>query len=140
MSRSVAHFRAGLITICASVSRADSFRRTGPSARDRRRVPSLGIGVTAYGVLSRGLLSGSRPAAQGDFRSWLPRFSGANLEHNRQLVTKLRELAEAKGVTRTQLVIAWVLAKSESIVPLIGAHTRAQLDESLRALDVKRAH
>lgn len=97
----------------------------------------LGIGVTAYGVLSRGLLSGSKPAAEGDFRAWLPRFSGANLEHNQQLVARLRGLAETKGITATQLAIAWVLAKNESIVPLIGARTRAQLDESLRALDVR---
>jgi len=96
----------------------------------------LGIGVTAYGVLSRGLLSGSKPGAN-DFRAWLPRFTGPNLERNQQLVAKLQELAAAKGVTATQLAIAWVLAKGDSIVPLIGARRRSQLDESLRAVDVE---
>jgi aryl-alcohol dehydrogenase-like predicted oxidoreductase len=97
----------------------------------------LGIGVTAYGVLSRGLLSGSKPAAQGDFRAWLPRFAGANREQNDRLVAKLRELAEAKGITQTQLAIAWVLAKDDMIVPVIGARTRKQLQESLGALEVQ---
>jgi aryl-alcohol dehydrogenase-like predicted oxidoreductase len=96
----------------------------------------LGIGVTAYGVLSRGLLSGSKPAASNDFRAWLPRFSGENLRRNEVLVAKLREIAEAKGYTPSQLAIAWVLARGKSIVPLIGARTRAQLDESLRAIEI----
>jgi aryl-alcohol dehydrogenase-like predicted oxidoreductase len=96
----------------------------------------LGVGATAYGVLSRGLLSGSTPAAKNDFRAYMPRFSGPNLERNRQLVSRLQEIASAKGVTATQLAIAWVLAKSDAIVPVIGARTRRQLDESLGALDV----
>jgi aryl-alcohol dehydrogenase-like predicted oxidoreductase len=97
----------------------------------------LGVGVTAYGVLSRGLLSGSTPAAKNDFRAYMPRFSGPNLERNRQLVARLQELAAAKGVSATQLAIAWVLAKSDAVVPVIGARTRRQLDESLGALDVE---
>jgi aryl-alcohol dehydrogenase-like predicted oxidoreductase len=97
----------------------------------------LGIGVTAYGVLSRGLLSGSKPAAQGDMRAVLPRFRGENGERNQRLVEALQQVAADKGVTPTQLAIAWVLAKDERIVPVIGARTRAQLAESLGALRVE---
>ena len=81
----------------------------------------LGIGVTAYGVLSRGLLSGSKPAAAGDFRAYLPRFSGENRERNQRLIDELQALATAKQVSPTQLAIAWVLAKGATIVPVIGA-------------------
>ncbi|MFI6736497.1 aldo/keto reductase [Nonomuraea sp. NPDC050451] len=101
----------------------------------------LGIGVTAYGVLSRGLLSGhwseDRELGAGDFRAVSPRFSGDNLAHNLTLVAALRRLAEAKGVTVAQLAIAWVLARGEEIVPLIGARRRERLAEALGALDVK---
>ena len=97
----------------------------------------LGIGVTAYGVLSRGLLSGSRPASPRDLRSHLPRFAGENRERNERLHEALQRLASEKGVTGSQLAIAWVLAKGPAIVPVIGARTRAQLAESLGALDVE---
>jgi aryl-alcohol dehydrogenase-like predicted oxidoreductase len=96
----------------------------------------LGIGVTAYGVLSRGLLSGSTPASQGDFRAHLPRFTGGNRERNARLIDALQNVAAEKGASATQLAIAWVLAKSPTIVPVIGARTRAQLAESLGALQV----
>jgi aryl-alcohol dehydrogenase-like predicted oxidoreductase len=96
----------------------------------------LRIGVTAYGVLSRGLLAGSAPASPGDLRSHLPRFTGDNRARNQQLVEALQKLAAEKGVTASQLAIAWVLAKGRRIVPLIGARTRAQLMESLGALRV----
>ena len=96
----------------------------------------LGIGVTAYGVLSRGLLSGSTPTAPNDFRAHLPRFSGENLARNQRVIDDLRTLAREKGVTPVQLAIAWVLAKGPQIVPTIGARTRAQLADSLGALDV----
>lgn len=96
----------------------------------------LGIGVTAYGVLSRGLLSGSKPTGKGDFREFLPRFRGPNLEQNQKLLDVLNQLAAEKGITTSQLAIAWVLAKGQSIVPVIGARKRTQLQESLGALDV----
>ena len=96
----------------------------------------LGIGVTAYGVLSRGLLSGSKPTAKGDYRAHLPRFTGENAERNRAVVETLEVLAAEKEVSPTQLAIAWVLAKGDNIVPVIGARTRAQLTESLGALQV----
>jgi aryl-alcohol dehydrogenase-like predicted oxidoreductase len=99
----------------------------------------LGIGVTAYGVLSRGLLSGSKPAGPGDFRAYLPRFTGENRERNERLIAALSELSGQKGVSAAQLAIAWVLAKDQRIVPVIGARTRTQLGESLGALDVTLA-
>jgi aryl-alcohol dehydrogenase-like predicted oxidoreductase len=96
----------------------------------------LGIGVTAYGVLSRGLLSGSKPASQSDFRVHLPRFSGENRPRNEWLIEALQKLAAEKSVSPSQLAIAWVLAKSPTVVPLIDARTRTQLAESLGALEV----
>jgi aryl-alcohol dehydrogenase-like predicted oxidoreductase len=101
----------------------------------------LGISITAYGVLSRGLISGhfdaQRELAPGDFRAHAPRFSGENRRHNLALVDALRTLADAKGVSVAQLAIAWALARGEQIVPLIGARTRERLREALGALDVE---
>jgi len=97
----------------------------------------LSIAITAYGVLSRGLLTGSQPAGRGDFRAHLPRFSGANGEHNRQVVADLANMAAARAVTPAQLAIAWVISKGDDIVPVVGARTRRQLAESLGALEVK---
>jgi aryl-alcohol dehydrogenase-like predicted oxidoreductase len=107
-----------------------------PEERIFPLLQELGIGVTAYGVLSRGLLSGSRPSAPTDFRAHLPRFSGDNRERNSQLIEVLRRIAAGKGLAPAQLAIAWVLAKSPSTVAVIGARTRAQLSESLGALQV----
>lgn len=107
-----------------------------PEARIFPVLAELGIGVTAYGVLSRGLLSGSTPSERGDYRAHFPRFAVANLEQNRRLVETLQALAAAKGATASQLAIAWVLAKGESIVPVVGARTPAQLAESLAALAI----
>ncbi len=108
----------------------------GPEERIFPLLAKLGIGVTAYGVLSRGLLSGSRPSGQGDFRAYLPRFKGENGERNQRLVAALEALAAEKRISPTQLAIAWVLAKGKSIVPVVGARTRAQLAESLGALRI----
>jgi aryl-alcohol dehydrogenase-like predicted oxidoreductase len=100
----------------------------------------LGIGLTAYGVLSRGLISGrwtaGRSADPGDSRSHSPRFSGGNVEHNLALVEALRRVAEAKGCTVAQLAIAWVAAQGEDIVPLVGARTRERLAEALPAMEL----
>jgi aryl-alcohol dehydrogenase-like predicted oxidoreductase len=97
----------------------------------------LGIGVTAYGVLSRGLLSGSRPTAPNDFRAYLPRFSSENLAQNQRLVANLNQIATQKGVTTSQIAIAWVLAKGNSIIPVIGARKLTQLSESLAAVEIE---
>ncbi|MFF4229900.1 aldo/keto reductase [Streptomyces sp. NPDC001820] len=100
----------------------------------------LGIGITAYGVLSRGLISGhfarDRELAPGDFRGMSPRFQGENLQHNLDLVEELRKISEQKGVSVAQIAIAWVLSRGEDIVPLVGARSRNRLTEALGALDV----
>ncbi|WP_441249223.1 aldo/keto reductase [Kitasatospora sp. McL0602] len=105
-----------------------------PAARE------LGIGITAYGVLSRGLLSGhwsnDREVAATDFRGFSPRFQGDNLAHNLSLVEALRVIAEAKGASVAQVAIAWVASRGEDIVPLVGARRRDRLTEALGALDI----
>ena len=108
----------------------------GPETTILPMLAELGIGVTAYGVLSRGLLSGSRPSSPSDLRARLPRFTSENRDRNERLIEALQNVAREKNVTASQLAIAWVLAKGTSIVPLIGARTRAQLAESLGALRV----
>ncbi len=101
----------------------------------------LGISVTAYGVLSRGLISGhwqqASPTTGTDFRTFSPRFQPGNLEKNLELVEALRQIAEDKGVTVAQIAIAWVAAQGQDIVPIIGARRRDRLTESLGALDVR---
>ncbi|MDQ2777289.1 MAG: aldo/keto reductase [Acidobacteriota bacterium] len=109
----------------------------GPEKEIFPVLEELGIGVTAYGVLSRGLLSGSNPNGKGDFRAHLPRFSGENLQRNRKVVETLQNISAEKGITPSQLAIAWVLAKGRNIVPLIGARKRSQLRESLEAVNVQ---
>ncbi|MFE7272937.1 aldo/keto reductase [Streptomyces sp. NPDC057623] len=112
----------------------------GPEREILPTLRELGIAVTAYGVLSRGLISGHVTAGQKyaatDFRAHSPRFQGDNLQHNLDLVESLRKIAEQKGVSVAQIAIAWVLARGEDIVPLVGARTRGRLDEALGALDV----
>jgi aryl-alcohol dehydrogenase-like predicted oxidoreductase len=101
----------------------------------------LEIGITAYGVLSRGLISGHYRAntspTGGDVRGRMPRFQGENLRHNLAMVEELRAVAEARGATVAQLAFAWVLSRGEDIVPLIGARRRDQLDEALGALELE---
>jgi aryl-alcohol dehydrogenase-like predicted oxidoreductase len=101
----------------------------------------LGIAITAYGVLSRGLISGhwsrERSTAPDDFRTHSPRFQGENLERNLALVDALRAVADRKAVSVAQIAIAWVLARGDDIVPLIGARRRDRLDEALAALEVR---
>jgi aryl-alcohol dehydrogenase-like predicted oxidoreductase len=103
----------------------------------------LGIGVTAYGVLSRGLISGhwtrDRQTTSNDFRSRSPRFSRENLDRNLELAEALTHVAEAKGATAAQAAIAWVLSRGADIVPLIGARRRDRLQEALGALDLHLA-
>ncbi|MFJ5864957.1 aldo/keto reductase [Streptomyces parvus] len=100
----------------------------------------LGIGLTAYGVLGRGLISGHWSPARsvpGDSRGFGPRFSSGNVEHNLALVDALRRVAEAQGRTVAQLAIAWVAAQGQDIVPLVGARTRERLTEALTAPDLE---
>jgi aryl-alcohol dehydrogenase-like predicted oxidoreductase len=101
----------------------------------------LGVGVTAYGVLSRGLLSGhwseERAATAGPFRQTAPRFTGENLQLNLALVEALRSIADRKGAMVAHLAIAWVLSRGDDVVPLIGARRSDQLAESLGALELE---
>jgi pyridoxine 4-dehydrogenase len=99
-------------------------------------VRALGISVTAYGVLSRGLLSGSRPTGPRDFSAHLPRFTGENYERNQKVQARLRQIAADKGVTPSQIAIAWVLSRGIDIVPVVGARRRPQLQDALRALEL----
>lgn len=104
-------------------------------------VRELGIAVTAYGVLSRGLLSGhwskERSETAQDFRSHLPRFSGENLDRNLSLVEALGSIAQEQNATVAQVAIAWVLSRGDDIVPLIGARRRNRLSEALGALELR---
>jgi aryl-alcohol dehydrogenase-like predicted oxidoreductase len=105
-----------------------------PAARE------LGIGITAYGVLSRGLISGhwrKDSTAAGDFRAHSPRFQGANADANLALVEALRKVAAAKGVSVAQIAIAWVSQQGDDIIPLVGARRRDQLAEALGSLEVR---
>lgn len=101
----------------------------------------LGIGITAYAVLSRGLLSGhwkkDRKAASGDIRNFSPRYSKENIDQNLALVEALRKVAEKKRATVSQLAIAWVLSRGKDIVPLVGARTRDRFKESLAAAELR---
>jgi aryl-alcohol dehydrogenase-like predicted oxidoreductase len=101
----------------------------------------LGIAITAYGVLSRGLIGGhfsaDRQLDPGDFRAHAPRFSEQNRERNLELVEDLRGIADSIGASVAQVAIAWMLARGQDIVPLIGARTPERLAEALGALDVK---
>ncbi len=100
-----------------------------PTCRD------LGIGITAYGVLSRGLISGHWTRDRGDagYRAAVPRFQGENLERNLSLVEALRQVADGIGASVAQVAIAWVASRGADIVPLIGARRRDRLSESLGA-------
>jgi aryl-alcohol dehydrogenase-like predicted oxidoreductase len=100
---------------------------------------ALGIPITAYGVLSRGLISGhwqKGSTAGGDFRTLSPRFQEGNVDRNLALVDALRRVAEEKGASVAQLAIAWVAAQGADIVPLIGARRRDRLAEALGAQQV----
>jgi aryl-alcohol dehydrogenase-like predicted oxidoreductase len=105
-----------------------------PTCRD------LGIGITAYGVLSRGLISGhwqkGQGSAKGDFRGFSPRFQGENVDRNLALVEALRKIADTRGVSVAQIAIAWVAAQGGDIVPLVGARKVERLDEALRSRDL----
>ena len=111
----------------------------GPEDGVLQTTRELGVAVTAYGVLSRGLISGHwtpGQQGQGDFRTVSPRFQAGAVEQNLALVEALRRIAEAKGVSVAQIAIAWVLARGEDIIPVIGARRRDRLAEALGSLDV----
>jgi aryl-alcohol dehydrogenase-like predicted oxidoreductase len=100
----------------------------------------LGISLVAYGVFSRGLLTGHVPnpesASHGDIRAHFPRFQGENLERNQRLISRLEEIARQKGINVAQLALAWVLSKGKEIIPLVGARQRQQLADALKTLAI----
>ncbi len=101
----------------------------------------LGIGITAYGVLSRGLISGhwqkGQGQSKGDFRAYSPRFQGENIDTNLALADALRAIAETKGVSVAQIAIAWVAAQGSDIIPLFGARKVERLEEALGSQNVQ---
>jgi aryl-alcohol dehydrogenase-like predicted oxidoreductase len=112
-----------------------SLASRGPEAALFPVLAELGLSATLYGVLSRGLLTGSKPKGPGDFRAYLPRFTGANREKNEDVVSALQRFARERDMTPGQLAISWVLARQPKFVPLVGAKTVAQLDDALGALE-----
>ena len=108
-----------------------------PEAKIFPALEQLGIAATVYGVLSRGLLTGAKAStAKDDMRKHFPRFVGENRERNQALIDELNKLAKEKGISPAQLAIAWVLANG-NVIAVMGARTRAQLSETLGALEVK---
>ncbi|MFI5300588.1 MAG: aldo/keto reductase [Polyangiales bacterium] len=95
----------------------------------------LGMSATLYGVFARGMFTGSKPTGPRDWRSHSPRFQGDHATANEATVARLQQIAADRGLTPAQLSLAWVLAKQPTLVPTIGARTRAQLDDALLALD-----
>ena len=100
----------------------------------------MGVDITAYGVLARGLISGhwrKETADPKDLRTKTPRFQDGNVDANLKLVDTLRTLAAAKGASVAQIAIAWVLYQGKDIIPIVGSRRRDQLKEALGSLDVK---
>ncbi|WP_433261314.1 aldo/keto reductase [Micromonospora vinacea] len=132
--------RAAAVATISDLQIEYSLLSRGPEATILPTLRELGIGLTAYGVLSRGLLSGhwsaDRELTGGDFRANSPRFQGEHLAANLRLVEALGRVAQRLGATTSQVAIAWVAAQSEQIVPLVGARRRDRLTESLAAVDL----
>ena len=110
----------------------------GAESRQLPALRQIGAGMTAYGVLSRGLLTSSvRPGTAGDMRGHMPRFQPENLARNQPLVDAFAAVARDKGCTPVQLAAAWVLSRDPHVIPLMGARTRVQLNDALGALEVE---
>jgi aryl-alcohol dehydrogenase-like predicted oxidoreductase len=104
-------------------------------------VRELGIGFVAYSPLGRGFLSGRFRSPDDlpadDFRRNHPRFQGENFQRNLELVERVREIADEKGVTPSQLALAWVLAQGKDIVPIPGTKRRKYLEENVAAAEIE---
>lgn len=118
-----------------------SLMSRGPEEKIFPALAEMGIATTVYGVLSRGLLTGSKVGGAGDFRAHLPRFAGENGEKNQALAAAFARLAAARGIKPAELAVAWVRAKGEAqkvtVIPTMGARTPAQLADGLAGLDVR---
>jgi len=112
-----------------------SIASRGPEAQIFPVLGEVGASATLYGVFSRGLLTGSKVGGRGDFRGNLPRFHADNLAKNEAAVDRIRRLAEGGGRTPAQLLLGWVLAKQPALLPVIGARTRAQVDDAMGAIE-----
>jgi len=129
--------RAHAVHPIAALQIEYSLMSRGIEAEILPTVRELGISVTAYGILSRGLLSSSTARlAPDDPRTRFPRFSGENHTRNLELLAALEEIAAEHGITAAQLAIAWVASRGEDIIPLIGTKRRDRLAEALTALDL----
>jgi aryl-alcohol dehydrogenase-like predicted oxidoreductase len=129
--------RAHAVHPIAALQIEYSLMSRGIEAEILPTVRELGIGVTAYGVLSRGLIGETgRTVAADDPRARFPRFRAENLSHNLSLVQALERVAAGHGVTAAQLAFAWVASRGDDIIPLIGTKRRTRLDEALRAFDI----
>jgi aryl-alcohol dehydrogenase-like predicted oxidoreductase len=129
--------RAHAVHPIAALQIEYSLMSRGIEARILPAVRELGIAVTAYGILSRGLLSsGTARLAPGDPRARFPRFAGENHARNLELLGALEAIAQDRGVTAAQLAIAWVASRGDDIIPLIGTKRRDRLTEALKALDL----
>jgi aryl-alcohol dehydrogenase-like predicted oxidoreductase len=104
-------------------------------------VRELGIGFVAYSPLGRGFLSGQihspEDLAEDDFRRENPRFQGENFSRNLELVERVRAMADEKGVTASQLALAWVLSRGDDVVPIPGTKRRRYLEENVAAVEVE---
>jgi len=129
--------RAHAVHPIAALQIEYSLMSRGIEAEILPAVRELGIAVTAYGILSRGLLSsGTARLAPGDPRTRFPRFSGDNHARNLELLAALEALAEEHETSAAQLAIAWVASRGDDIIPLIGTKRRDRLAEALKALDL----
>ena len=129
--------RAHAVHPVAALQIEYSLMSRGIEARILPTVRELGISVTAYGILSRGLLSsGTARLAPGDPRARFPRFSDENHARNLELLAGLEAIADDRGVTAAQLAIAWVASRGDDIIPLIGTKRRDRLAEAFKALDL----
>ncbi|WP_425538017.1 aldo/keto reductase [Myxococcus stipitatus] len=126
--------RAQRIHSIVDVQLEYSLASRGPETSLFPALRELGVGATLYGVLSRGLLTGSKPSGAGDFRAWLPRFRGEHRETNEASVQALHRFARERDMSPAQLAIAWVLARQPGFVPVIGARRVTQLEDALTAL------
>jgi aryl-alcohol dehydrogenase-like predicted oxidoreductase len=127
--------RAHAVTPIADLQIEYSIASRGPEANVFPVLAELGIGATLYGVFSRGLLTGTRPKGPGDFRAYLPRFSGDHAAKNAELVAAFERFARDRAMSAGQLALAWVLVKQPDFTPLVGARTEAHLSDALGALD-----
>jgi aryl-alcohol dehydrogenase-like predicted oxidoreductase len=127
--------RAREVSPIADLQIEYSLASRGPEEKIFPVLRELGIGATLYGVYSRGLLTGQKPAAKGDYRAHLPRFTGAHAAANAAVVAELHAFAKARAMTPAQLALGWVLAKQPGFMPLVGVKSIAQVKDALGALE-----